>query len=82
MKQEEAAGVILNIFQRKIAKNGDKAGDVLSHKVLHVEYFKKTGSGLGFFEGVNWLLKKKWLEAVEGQENCHRMTRAGRQADL
>ena len=78
MEQEEAANVILNIFQRKSAKTGD----MLTHKALHVEYFKKTGSGLGFFEGVNWLLKKKWLETVEGQENCHRMTRAGRQADV
>jgi len=78
MDQEEAANVIIDIFQRKSAKNGD----ALSHKVLHVEYFKKTGSGLGFFEGVNWLLKKKWLESVEGQENVHRMTRAGKHADV
>jgi hypothetical protein len=78
MSSEESASLILDIFRRSCPS----AGQSLSNKQLHVEYFKKSGSGLGFFDGVNWLLKKRWLEPVEGQENCHRMTKAGRQSEI
>ena len=73
MTQEEAGGVILGIFQREC----DKAGGVLPNKLVHKEYFRKTESGLGFFEGVNYLIQQRWLAVTEGQENCHQITKEG-----
>jgi|SwirhirootsSR3_FD_contig_51_7240512_length_322_multi_1_in_0_out_0_1 hypothetical protein len=78
MTQEEAGSVILNIFKREC----DKAGDVLPNKTLHKEFFRKTESGLGFFEGVKWLVDQKWLAVNEAQENSHSITKAGMRADV
>ena len=78
MTQEEAGSVILEIFRREC----DQAGDCLTNKVVHNAYFKKTESTLGFFEGVNWLVQHKWLVAMEGQENCHRITKSGWKTDI
>ena len=78
MTHQEAGNVILEIFQRQC----DKAGDSLSNKVVHQEYFRKTESGLGFFEGVNYLLQHKWLAPKEGEANTHQITKSGWRADV
>ena len=78
MTQEEAGSVILEIFQR----HSRKSGEFLSNKDLHDEFFKKTQSGLGFFDGVKFLLEHKWLAPAEGQENCHKLTKSGLRAEI
>ena len=77
MTEEEAGGVILGIFKREC----DKAGDVLTNKEIHKEFFRKTESALGFFEGVNWLVRQKWL-AVHEDANTYQITKAGWKADV
>jgi hypothetical protein len=78
MTEEEAGSVILEIFHRECAK----AGESLTNKELHQEYFRKTESGLGFFEGVKWLVQQKLLAESEGQTNCHQITKAGWRSDM
>jgi hypothetical protein len=78
MSPEEAGRVILNIFQRQC----HKAGDVLSNKALHKEFFRQTESGLGFFEGVRWLVDHKWLAVGDTDPNGHSITKAGLRADI
>jgi hypothetical protein len=78
MTMEESGSVILDIFRKECAK----PGDALSNKVVHDAYFKKTDSGLGFFEGVRWLVKHRWLAEKEGEVNTYEITKAGWKADI
>jgi len=70
--------MILAIFQRDCRK----AGDSISNKLLHDAYFKKNDSGLGFAEGLSYLLGKGWIAATEGVVNSHRITPAGWRTDV
>jgi hypothetical protein len=78
MKPEDAGNIILDIFRRDC----DKAGESLSNKKLHGEYFRKTDSALGFFEGVRYLVDHKWLAVNETEENCHQITKSGWKAGM
>jgi hypothetical protein len=78
MTSEEAGDVILAIFRREC----DKVGDTLTNKVVHQEYFRKTESGLGFFEGIQYLIQRKWLAIAEGAANTHQITKAGWRAAM
>jgi hypothetical protein len=73
MTPEDAGNIILEIFRREC----DKAGESISNKKLHGEYFRKTESALGFFEGVRYLVAQKWLVVDEKEENQHQITKAG-----
>jgi hypothetical protein len=75
---EESGNVILAIFQRDCSKPGDS----ISNKLVHDAYFKKTDSGLGFMDGIKYLVEKRWLAATEGVENTHQITKTGWQADV
>jgi hypothetical protein len=76
MTMEEAGMVILEIFKKQCKK----PGETLSNKVVHEIYFKKTESGLGFADGVRWLVKHRWLAEKDG--NAHEITKAGWNADV
>jgi len=78
MTREEAGGIILEIFRREC----DKPGIGMTNKVLHQAYFRRTESALGFFEGVNYLIERRWLAAMEGEQNTHAVTKAGWRADV
>jgi len=78
MTEEEAGAVILGIFKREC----EKAGDVLTNKQVHKEFFRKTESGLGFFEGVNYLVRQKWLVVSEADANSLQITKAGWREDV
>jgi hypothetical protein len=78
MTGEESANVILEIFQ----KSCKKAGDSMSNKLLHDAYFKKTQSGLGFAEGLKYLVDKKWLAADPTAPNTHVITKTGLHAEV
>jgi len=73
MTPEDAGSVILEIFR----KDCDKPGDSLSNKDLHKEYFRKTESALGFFEGVQYLIQHKWLTPTKDTANTHQITKSG-----
>jgi hypothetical protein len=77
MTGEESGNVILSIFQRDCKKAGDK----LSNKALHAAYFRKTDSGLGFQEGLKYVVGKKWVAAAE-EENTHKITASGLRQDV
>ena len=72
MTAEEAGRVILEIFRAKCKK----AGDSLSTAVIHKEYFRKTGSALGFDDGVAWLFRANCL-AKGAKPNTHEITDVG-----
>ena len=73
MTSEEAGSVILDIFRKEC----EKPGDALSNKELHNEYFRKTQSALGFFEGVKYLVSHKLLAEKEDEANTHTITKSG-----
>ena len=75
---EESGDVILAIFQRDCKKPGDS----LTNKLLHDAYFRKTDSGLGFTEGLKYLVEKRWLAATVGVVNCHEITKSGRRREV
>jgi hypothetical protein len=77
MTREQAGTVILDIFKDEC----EKPGVGLTNKLVHEQYFRRTESGLGFFEGINYLLERRWLAAMEGQANTHALTKAGWRVD-
>jgi hypothetical protein len=56
--------------------------DSLTNKLLHDAYFRKTDSGLGFMEGLKYLVEKRWLAATVGVVNCHEITKSGRRREV
>jgi len=77
MTPEDSGNIILDIFRRDCSK----AGDSLSNKQLHEEYFHKTDSAMGFFEGVRYLVDHKWLVLNKLEANHHQITKAGWKAN-
>jgi hypothetical protein len=72
MTPEEAGRVILDIFRAKCKK----AGDSLPTNVVHKEYFRKTGSALGFEGGIGWLFRHHCL-APSSKPNVNEITEVG-----
>ena len=77
MNPEESGNILRDILRDSC----ETPADFLSNKDLHKEYFRKTESARGFFEGIEYLLHKKHITQTKDHQNCHQLTKAGRNAD-